>query len=405
MPSVRSVLTRHRDFRRLFLAELVVFGADWFAVIPLLTLLLDLTGSGVWGSFALAADTGVGALLLPYAGAVADRWDRRRVMVLAGLGAVVGALLLLAVRGPGLAWLGPLAIAVLGTAKAFFSPAALAALPNVVAEEDLSTANAISGSAWGTMVVVGSSLGGVVTSLIGPYLCFVVAAGLLTAASLLVWGIRAPLQGERTARPAPALVAVREAVGYVRRHPRVASLITVKAAVGLGNGVLGVFPMLAGLFGVGAVGTGALFAARGLGALTGPLVMRRALSRRRWLLPGLALSMALYGVAYLGVAVSGWFALTVGLVLVAHFAGGTNWVMSNYALQLEVPDELRGRVFATDMMLATLAIAVSLLVVGAFIDTVDLRVLIGACGATTLLYAVGWRLATRHREPAPEAAD
>ena len=78
--------------------------------------------------------------------------------------------------------------------------------------------------------------------------------------------------------------------------------------------------------------------------------------------------------------------------------------MSNYALQLEVPDELRGRVFATDMMLATLAIAVSLLVVGRFIDTVDLRVLIAACGAVTLLYAVGWRLADPRRQPPPETA-
>src|SRR5690606_31485511 len=126
--------TKHRDFRRLFLAELVIFGADWFAVIPLLTLLLDLTGSGAWGSLALAADTGVGALLLPYAGAVADRWDRRWIMVLACLVAIGGAALLLVIRAPGLAWLGPVAIAVVGAGKAFFSPAALAALPNVVSQ-------------------------------------------------------------------------------------------------------------------------------------------------------------------------------------------------------------------------------------------------------------------------------
>ena len=56
------------------------------------------------------------------------------------------------------------------------------------------------------------------------------------------------------------------------------------------------------------------------------------------------------------------------LVFVAHFAGGSNWVMSNYALQGEVPDRLRGRVFATDMMLATLAISVSQLVVAAVVD-------------------------------------
>jgi MFS family permease len=395
VPSVRSVLTRNRDFRRLFFAELVVFGGDWFAVIPLMALLLDLTGRGVWGSVALAADAGMLAVLLPYAGTVADRLDRRKILITASVGALAAVGLLMAVRSPGVALLGPLAIGVLGAAKAFYTPAALAALPNLVPKEDLATANAIAGSAWGTMLVVGASLGGVMTALVGPYVCFLITAGSLLMATYLVWRIRRPMQGERTAEPTPALVALREAVGYIRSRPRVLSLVTVKSAVGLGNGVLASFPLLAASFAVGPAGTGFLFAARGLGALTGPFLMRRVLGRRSWLLPGLGISMAAYGVAYLGVAASQWFALTLVLVVVAHLAGGGNWTMSNFALQLEVPDALRGRVFATDMMLATLAVSVSLLVFGLLIDLVELRVLIAGCASATLLYSIGWQLITR----------
>src|SRR5690606_29616938 len=148
----------------------------------------------------------------------------------------------------------------------------------------------------------------------------------------------------------PALTALRESAGYIRRRPRVLSLVTVKSAVGVGNGVLASFPLLALTYGVGAIGTGLLFAARGLGALVGPLLLRRVLARRSWLLPGLAISMAIYGLAYLGVAFSPWYALILLLIFLAHLAGGGNWTMSNYALQIEVPDDLRGRVFATDMM-------------------------------------------------------
>src|SRR5690606_1059604 len=165
--------------------------------------------------------------------------------------------------------------------------------------------------------------------------------------------------------------------------------------VGVGNGVLAAFPLLALAYGVGAIGTGLLFAARGLGALVGPLLMRRVLARRSWRLSGPAVSMAAYRLAYLGVALSPWYALILLLVFIAHLAGGGNWTMSNYALQLEVPDDLRGRVFATDMMLATLAVSASLLVFGALIDLVDLRVLIAASASATLLYAVTWRLITR----------
>ena len=141
----------------------------------------------------------------------------------------------------------------------------------------------------------------------------------------------------------------------------------MKSAVGLGNGVLTAFPLLAATHGAGALGAGLLFALRGAGALVGPLVMRPVLARPSWLLPGLALSMGLYGAGYLGVAFAPWFPLVLALVFVAHFGGGSNWVLSNFALQGEVPDALRGRVFATDMMLATLAIAISQLAASAVI--------------------------------------
>ena len=173
------------------------------------------------------------------------------------------------------------------------------------------------------------------------------------------------------------------------------ALVTVKSAVGLGNGVLTVFPLLAGVYGVGPLGAGLLFAVRGAGALVGPILMRRVLTNRAWLLPALALSMSLYGLSYLGASVVRWFPLVLLLVFLAHFAGGSNWVISNFALQGEVPDRLRGRVFATDMMLATLAISVSQLAVAMVVDVVDERVVLAGCGLITLVYAVGWRIATR----------
>lgn len=397
MAPTLSVLTRNRDFRNLFAAELVMFGADWFVMIPLLTLLNDLTGSGLWGGLVLAADTGMIALLLPFGGTVADRIDRRKIMLVTNLGAVAAVALLLLVRSAATAWIALLAVGLIAVSKAFYSPAAQAALPNVVDVEDRPAANALAGSAWGTMLVVGASLGGVVSARFGPYTSFLSAAVFLLVAAGLLGRVRRPLQAAREAAMGPArpLAALAEAVRYVRSRPRVAALVTVKSAVGFGNGVLVVFPVLAmGVFKVGEIGVGLLFAVRGAGALFGPLVMRRVLAHRSWLLPGMAVSMGLYGASYLGVAASPWFALTLGLVAFAHFAGAGNWTMSNVALQNEVPDELRGRVFATDMMIAMIAVSTSQLVAGAFVDHVNTRVLIAAFGAITLVYALLWRLVT-----------
>jgi MFS family permease len=381
----------------LFGAELVMFGGDWLVMVPLQGLLIGLTHNGFLGGLALAADTGIQAVLLPFAGVIADRIDRRRIMITSNVAAFVAVLLLLLVRTPSTAWLGPVAVGAVAVAKAFYSPAATAALPNLVEPEDLSAANAIAGSAWGTMAVVGSSLGGLLSAAFSPYTCFLITATLLAVAAVLALGVRRPMQAPRDASATSAATwhALRESARYIVHRPRVAALVTVKSAVGLGNGILALFVVLATeVFAVGSIGTGLLFAARGAGAVIGPLLLRRLLGHGRLLLAGLSISMMLYGVSYLGVSITTWFPLVLILVVIAHIAGGGNWTMSNYALQAEVPDVLRGRVFAFDQMITMLAISASLLVVGALEGHVPTRVLVACCGAVTLLYGVVWRLVT-----------
>lgn len=392
----------------MFFAELVVFGGDWFVLIPLLELLSRLTGGGTWGGVILALDTGVLALLLPYAGTLADRLDRRALLITANLVSVAAALLLMLVRTPGTVWVAVAGITTVAIAKAIYSPAAQAALPNLVDPEDLPTANALGGSAWGTMLVVGASLGGLIASLLGPYPSFLVGAGCLAAAAVLTVRVRRPFQAARDHPPATrAMPLLVEAVRYIGAQPRVRALVTVKSGVGLGNGVLAAFPILAvQVFGVGTFGMGLLYGARGLGALIGPLALRGALTSPGRLMPGLALSMVAYGVSYLLVGLTPWFGVVLLLVVLAHAAGGANWVMSNYALQTEVPDALRGRVFAADMMIAMVAMSLSQAVAGALTDRLGPRLVIAGCGALTLMYAVVWRLATvrllrRSRPPTP----
>ncbi|MET0417762.1 MAG: MFS transporter, partial [Actinoplanes sp.] len=281
MATAFSVVTGNRDFRRLFAAELVVFGADWFVMVPLLVLLPELTGSGVWGGLVLAADTGINALLLPYTGTIADRFDRRKILIIANLAAFAAVLLLFTVRTAETAPLALVAIGAVAVAKAFYSPAASAALPNVVDPPDLPAANTISGSAWGTMTIVGASLGGVVGAVFGPYVCFGVTAALLLTGAALTATIRRPLQAVREPGAAPRTRhALVESFRYLRENPRIRALVTVKMAAGLGNGVLTVFPLIAGLHGAGVLGAGLLFAVRGAGALAGPFVLGPVIRRR-----------------------------------------------------------------------------------------------------------------------------
>jgi MFS family permease len=391
-----SLLRRNPDFRKAFAADLLSLGSDWFAIIPLLTILPKLTGSGLLGGLVLGTDTAVVALLAPYAGTIADRFDRRRILIAANLASAAAVMLLLLVRSASTAWIALAAVGAVAVAKAFYAPASAAALPNLVDPEDLPAANVLAGSAWGTMLVIGASLGGVLAQVIGNDGCYLLDTALLLVAAVLTMLVRRPFQADgHGTRHHGTARALAEAVGYIRGDVRVRALVTVKSAVGVGNGSLTLFPLLAtAVFHTGPLGTGLFYAARGLGALLGPLMLRGPMLRPGRLLIGLAASMSLYGAAYVLFGLAPVYGIALVLVTIAHLAGGANWVLSNYALQQHVPDRLRGRVFSTDFMLATLAVTASQVLAGVFSDSVNLRVLASAGGAATLVYALVWTLLT-----------
>lgn len=392
-----SLLRRNRDFRRVYIATLVSLGGDWFALVPLITLLARETGTGLWGGLVLAADTAVFALAAPYAGVVADRLDRRRLMVVSDLVSAVLVLLLLLVDA-GTLWVAVVAVGGIALAKAFATPASSAALPNLVDPDDLPVANVLVGASWGTMLAVGAAAGGVLADLIGERACFVVDAASFLVSAWLIAAVRRPFQQPReTVHELPSLWGdLRETAAYVRRDRHVLALLTCKSGVALGNGPLVLFPLLAvGVFGVGAFGTGLFYAARGVGALLGPMLLRRFATDDAARLAVQAYTMALFGIAYVGFGAAPGFTVAVLLVAVAHLGGGANWTLSSYGLQVAVPDRLRGRVFSVDLTLATLGVTLSQLLAGVLSDAVPVRPLASAFGAVTLVYAAVWAWATR----------
>jgi MFS family permease len=397
-----DLLKREKDFRRVFVSELVSLGGDWFALIPLLALLPKLTGSGLWGGLVLAADTAVFALLSPYAGTVVDRLDRRTIMVTADVVCAVLISLLLFVRSADTAWIALVALSGVAGAKAFYSPAVSAALPNLVDRADLPYATVLNGATWGTMLAVGAGLGGILASLIGAHWCFAIDAVSFLLSGWYTWRTTRPFGEDRRHLPRAGVRAdLRETLQYARTEPRVVGLIGCKAGPAIGNGAIALFPIFASqVWGYGvddvAFVTGLLFAARGVGALFGPILGRRVLARDdRYLWSVLGACMVVFALGYMTLAAVPWVWLALLVVVVAHLGGGGNWILSSYGLQTIVPDYVRGRVFSVDYMLSTLVIAVSQVATGALADHVDPRWVSFGLGSLVLLYAVGWLTATR----------
>jgi MFS family permease len=379
-----TLLRRNRNFRHLYLASVISLGGDWFLLIALFGLMLDLTGQAIAVAFTIAAQDLTYFAASPFAGVLADRLDRRRLMIACDLARAVLVLGFLLVRTEDLAWLVYVLLAGTAVFAAAFEPASMAAMPNLVDERDLSVANALSGSLWGTMLAVGGALGGVVAGVFGSDVAIVVDSASFVLSAVLILGIHATFAEGRTVHGRPSLREdTIETVRYARKDHRVLALLAVKFGWGVAGGVLVLLPILAlDTFHAGAIGLGLLMAARGVGAQ----------DRRLFGAIGGALATFGFGYALLGLAPALVFAM--GAVLIAHVGGGAQWTLSSYGLQRVVPDRIRGRIFAVDGMLVTLTFGLSAILTGWLADVFTAETTALAMGGVALVWAIVWTLLT-----------
>src|SRR5688572_20037942 len=279
LAQVVALLRRNRDFRRLFLATATSLLGDWFTSVAVSGFVAEKTGRPGLVPLAYAASVLPILFLSPFAGVIADRWDRRRLMVAADLARVVPALGLLAALQLGHVGLAIGCVLALSALSAFFEPAAAAATPNLVDAEDLGIAQAAMGSLWGTMLFVGAAAGGVVAATLGRSASIVIDAASFVVSAALIAGIRRPLRIGQAAHDT-VLGHLREVWRFIRARRVVRALIVTKSGVSLGNGIIGLLPVYAlSRFGAGDAGVGALLAARGLGALVGPFLAQPLVRR------------------------------------------------------------------------------------------------------------------------------
>jgi predicted MFS family arabinose efflux permease len=391
------LLRRNRDFRRLYLASLISLGGDWFLFVALGSLVLEATGKALSVAVLIVAQELPIFLATPWAGWLADRLDRRRLMIACDLARVAICAAFLIV-GPDRLWLAFVLIAVLSLFSAVFDPASSAAIPNLVDAEDLAVATAMNGSVWGTMLAVGAALGGVVSAVFGRDTAFLVDAASFAASAALLAGVRRRFSEDRGhERHVGVAEATVETARYARRDHRVLALISVKAGFGLAAGVLALIAVFAkDVFDGGDVGFGLLMAARGVGALIGPFIGHRLAGKdHERLMPAIACALGVFGLGYMSVGVTPTLWLAGLAILTAHLGGGAQWVLSSYALQRLVPDRIRGRIFAFDYALITLSLGASSIVAGALADAVGPRPAVAIVGGVALGWAAAWWVLTR----------
>jgi MFS family permease len=402
LPATRGpylrLLRENRDFRLLYAGSLISLGGDWFLTVALFDLVLSLTGSATLVSVMLICQSLPIFFVTPFSGPLVDRIDRRKLMIAVDLVRSLACLLPLLARSPALLPFAYAGVILISVGAGYFQPAMQAALPNVVAEEDLGPANVLMGSTWGTMLAVGAAIGGIVTMRLGRDTSFVIDALSFVASAFLLWKMRARFSEERHPdhEHPPMGEALKQTVSYARGHRRVLALLTTKSGYGIGAGVITMLSVFGReVFQAGAFGIGILFAARGLGAFLGPFAVRAAIRDQEGQYRAISLATLLFGVGYMSLGFSHSLWLGAAVVCVAHIGGGAQWQVSSLGLQREVPDRLRGRVFAADHGLVTLTMSVSSMAAGLLSDRFGAVVATAGTASLCIVWAVVWGLWTR----------
>jgi MFS family permease len=343
-----KVLQRHRNFRLFWFGQTLSLIGTWMQSMAQGWLALDLTDSAFLVGLVAAAGSLPIVLFSPYAGVLADRHNRLRMLKICQTLLLGEALLLFWFTWSGqinIGWLLGLAL-VAGTISSLEIPARQSMVIELVGRDDLPQAIALNSSGFNLARIAGPALAALVISRLGIAWAF--AFNALSFVTVLVGLFLVDLPPWV---PAPVLVrpleGIRESIRYMRDTPLVAAmmkLVTVYSILGIPYLVL--MPVFArDQLGLGAGGYGLLLASVGVGGFVGALGIAASSGRQ----PGVkALIGASYAFPVLLILLA--FTREVHIAYVLLFAAGAtmivNGAVSNAVLQHSVPDNLRGRLMA-----------------------------------------------------------
>jgi MFS family permease len=334
-------------------ARVVSAGGSQAAQVALVYEIYALTHSGRWVAGALFASVSAGGLLGPLSGWVADRYDRRRVMVLSELAAGAAYAAMVIVHAPALLIAGALAATVLG---APFRAASAAAIPNLVGSEDLPWANGLLGTAFNLALVAGPLVGGALVAASGARLVFEVNAAsflvsavliALTAGSFGGHGASSPSTGSRSTETLGGEARTIFAGYRVLAANRLLGWLAASSALAFGafGAALVIDPVLTRYFHAGSVGYGLLTTVWGAGAVAGAVVAGRTVTVRRagpavvWGMAGMAVSLG-------SIPLLPNFALIVAAGAIGGVGNGFVFIPWLLLVQHHTGDAIRGRVVA-----------------------------------------------------------
>jgi len=393
LPPARPALFRalqHRNYRLFFLGQLVSLIGTWMQSVAQSWLVYRLTGSAVLlGTVGFASQIPV-FLLSPLGGVVADRRERRRILLATQSASMLlaFALAFLTLTGRIEVWHVLALAALLGVANGFDIPTRQAFVVELVGRQDLVNAIALNSSMFNGARIVGPAVAGVVVAAVGEGWCFFANAVSYVAVLASLLAIRVTPRETAVGRSSP-VAQILEGWRFVAHTRPIRALLLLLGVVSLtGMPYATLMPVMAeDVLHAGASGLGLLMGASGTGAVIGALVLARRTSLRglgAWV----AWAALAFGGALITFSFSRHFWLSVALLIPVGFAFLLQMSSSNTLIQSMVPDQLRGRVMSAYSMMFMGMAPLGALLAGTLAETVGAPSTIAIGGVVCILGAL-----------------
>ncbi len=377
---------------------------DWFGVLAVYALIIDFSGSELLLGLIIVIKMMSFAVFSPFAGFIADRYDRRTLMILCDFGRGFAVLSFLLVRSPEMLWLVYVMTAVQMMFAAVFEPAKQSSIPNITSEQELVRANILSNLSWSIIFTSGMGLGGLATAAFGTDAVFVMNGLGYILSTIFIF--RATIPHIRDAETMESLKnpvkGILDGYRYLWKTGTVYRPALAKGSMTIFLGALVYLLILISdqILLMGTVGLGLLYAARGAGTAVGPIIIRKLFPNEDKWVTYMGVAMITAGASYMVVGFSSSLWIMLLFVFLAHAGSGANWVSSTVLLQKRAPDRFRGRVFSAEFLMFTVSQSLSTLTVSLLLEynIIDLRTAITGAAAGLLVSGSVWILTIARKE-------
>lgn len=381
---------RHRNFRIYYLGQLVSLNGTWMQSVAQAWLIYRLTGSGFMLGLTGALVLFPNLLLGIYGGWLADRFERKKLLIIAHALAMLQALVLGILTLGG--WVEPwhillLALA-LGLVQALETPARQSFISQLVERKDLLNAIALNSSMFHLARFTGPAIAGVLVALVGEGPVFLINA--VTFIAIIFSLLYLPLPAAPAERAGQrGLSSVWSGLHYARQHKLIRTVLAMVATVSLLGGAASVLMpiFITQVFARGPESLGIFMALLGAGSLMGALTLA---SRREFYLleRRVAFAAVILGFALLVFALNDVFILALMILFVMGFVSTTVFASSNALIQLSVPDHLRGRTMALFTICLHGMVSIGQLTLGTLADVFGAPLTAGASGVLLIIVAL-----------------